>query len=150
MGCGGRIILTSDNSESVIESPNRPSATPPNIECEWVILAPAGNSIQLDFIGQLDIIGSYSYCRQAGVQIRDGGTLSASMIGRYCGNTAPGSIYSRGNSMHVRYFNTVQNPGTGFQARISIGMHIISVYNFVIIVQFKLFSINLQLDVEAL
>lgn len=115
-------MLNSDVNEVNIESPNRPAVSPPNAECEWIILAPSGHAVQLDFVGQLDIPAQYG-CRSAGVEIRDGGTLSSPVLGRYCGGNQPGSIYSRGNSMYVRYYNAVQNPGTGFQARVSIGKH---------------------------
>jgi cubilin len=69
----------------------------------------------------LDIQSQFG-CRSAGVEIRNGGTLTAPGLGRYCGRNPPGSIFSTGNSLHVRYFNSLQNPGTGFQARVSIGI----------------------------
>lgn len=121
MSCGGRITLNNDISEVTIESPNRPLATPANSECEWIVLAPSGHAVQLDLVGQLDIAGSGFMCRAAGLEIRDGGTLVAPLIAKYCGSITPGTLRSSGNTIHVRYFNTVQNPGTGFQARISIG-----------------------------
>lgn len=114
------MILNDDVNEVTIESPNRPAASPPNAECEWIILVPSGHAVQLDFVGQLDIPRQYN-CRSGGVVIRDGGTESSPLLGQYCGSDPPGSIFSRGNSLYVRYFNTVQNPGTGFQARVSIG-----------------------------
>lgn len=118
--CGGRLMLNNDVNEATIESPNRPAPSPPNAECEWIILVPSGHAVQMDFVGQLDIPSQFG-CNTAGVQIHDGGTPSAPELGRYCGSNLPGSIFSRGNSLYVRYFNSVQNPGAGFQARISIG-----------------------------
>lgn len=126
--CDGRLTLTNDIREITIESPNRPSPSPPNAECEWIILAPGGHAVQLDFVGQLDILSQYA-CRSAGVEVRNGGTLSSPVLGRYCGRNAPGSIFSTGNSLHVRYFNSLQNPGTGFQARVSIGIFKIKITN---------------------
>ena len=119
--CGGSVSLTTTDPEATIESPNRPSTSPANAECEWIILAPSGHSVQLDFTGPMDVNGQFG-CRSAAVEVRDGGTLSAPLIGRYCGSNPPGSLFStRGNSLHIRYFNSVQNPGIGFQARASIG-----------------------------
>ena len=108
-------------NEATIESPNRPGVSPPNSECEWVILAPGGHAVQMDFVGELNIPSQYN-CNSAGVEVRNGGTISSPFLGRYCGNNLPGSIFSQGNSLYVRYFNSAQNPGTGFQARVSIGM----------------------------
>lgn len=136
MSCGDRIMLTTDDPEATIESPNRPSPAPANAECEWIILAPAGHSVQFDFTGPLDVKGQFG-CRSAAVEVRDGGTLSAPLIGRYCGSNPPGSLFStRGNSLHVRYFNSVQNPGTGFQARASIGIqfHYLNYNQFLFII----------------
>lgn len=119
--CGGRLTLSEEMNEAIIETPNRPASTPANAECEWIVLAPGGHAVHFDFVGQLDVPGQYG-CRSAAVELRDGGTLSSPLLGKYCGANTPGSVFSRGNSMHIRYFNTVQNPGTGFQARVSIGI----------------------------
>lgn len=126
--CGGRLILNYEMNEATIESPNRPAAAPPNAECEWIILVPSGHAVQLDFVGQLDIPRQFG-CRSGAVEIRDGGTVSSPPLGRYCSSDPRGSIISRGNSLYVRYFNTIQNPGTGFQARISIGNHFYYIFN---------------------
>lgn len=57
LSCGNRVILTEDMNDVIVESPNYPSPSPINVECEWVILAPSGHSLQMDITDTFDIAG---------------------------------------------------------------------------------------------
>ena len=59
-------------------------------------------------------------CADEGVEIRDGGTQIAPIIGSYC-NSMPGTLKSTGNTMYVRYYSNLNEPGNGFKAQASIG-----------------------------
>ncbi len=57
-GCGGHLALTDadrglDGYE--LTSPNYPNNYPPNLECVWIISAPATEAIQIDFMDQFYI-----------------------------------------------------------------------------------------------
>ena len=54
MACGSSLTLTNDIKDSMVASPNYPSAPPPYAECEWVITAPTGHAIRLDFTANSD------------------------------------------------------------------------------------------------
>lgn len=47
--CGGFIELNDDDPSDYITSPNYPQNYPQNIDCIWVITAPSGEAIQIDF-----------------------------------------------------------------------------------------------------
>ena len=49
VSCGGSIRLVDDSSTSTVMSPNYPQNYPHNVDCVWVITAPAGESVQADF-----------------------------------------------------------------------------------------------------
>ncbi len=50
LGCGGRLSLSEAQDEIIVASPNYPRIPPAHAECEWVIMAPAGRAVQLDFV----------------------------------------------------------------------------------------------------
>jgi cubilin len=58
VACGGRTLLSADNNLTVIMSPHYPNIPPPHTECEWIIMAPAGERLHLEFVERFDI--SYS------------------------------------------------------------------------------------------
>ena len=53
--CGGQLSLTNSFTSGTFTSPNYPGEYPHNVDCVWVITAPAGERIQLDFIEQFAI-----------------------------------------------------------------------------------------------
>ena len=77
----------------------------------------------------------FSSCDFDYLEIRDGGTPNAPMVGRFCGETKPGTLKSTGNLMYLR-FRTDDSVGhAGFRATYSLGKTVwvsvwISVRNF--------------------
>jgi hypothetical protein len=59
-------------------------------------------------------------CREAFVELREGATVNSELIKTFC-KEMPGSQYTRGNMLYVRYFTNVTNPKNGFKAAVSIG-----------------------------
>ena len=55
MTCGGRLTLTDTQTSGTVMSPNYPGNYPHNVDCVWLITAPASERIQLDFIEQFGI-----------------------------------------------------------------------------------------------
>ncbi|XP_021927790.1 cubilin [Zootermopsis nevadensis] len=58
VACGGHTVLSAQNSSVVIMSPHFPSAPPPHTECEWIIMAPAGEKLHLEFVERFDVTTS--------------------------------------------------------------------------------------------
>lgn len=59
-------------------------------------------------------------CEKEYVEVRDGGTDSAKLFGRYCKDVAPSSMISTQNMMYVRFYTDVPEPKNGFKAVFSI------------------------------
>ena len=55
-GCGGNLVLTDSDTELDVTSPRYPNAPAPNTECAWVVIAPAGKRIHVQF-ERLDVRG---------------------------------------------------------------------------------------------
>ncbi|XP_069688891.1 cubilin [Periplaneta americana] len=118
VACGGRVQLTPEDNSTIISSPNYPNAPPPHTECEWIVMAPAGERLHIEFLERFDVTVSFD-CRQAFVELREGATVNSELINRFC-RDMPGSQYTVGNILYVRFFTDVTDPRNGFKANVSI------------------------------
>ncbi|XP_076174105.1 cubilin isoform X2 [Ptiloglossa arizonensis] len=117
MNCGGTYIATK-NLE--ISTPNYPNIPPPHTECKWSIMAPNGEPISIHFVDRFDL--SYSMdCEKEYVEVRDGGTDSSKLLGRFCKDVAPSSMRSTGNMLYIYYYTNVPEPKNGFKATFTVG-----------------------------
>lgn len=67
-------------------------------------------------------------CRYDYVEIHDGNSESADLMGRHCSNIAPAPITSSGPSLHIKFVSDYAHQGAGFSLRYEIyktGMMII-------------------------
>lgn len=48
--CGGHLTLSNEVSSGLFMSPGFPGNYPHNVDCTWVITAPALHRIQIDFV----------------------------------------------------------------------------------------------------
>ena len=55
-------------------------------------------------------------CRFDYVEIRDGGDVTSTKLGRFCGSTKPNDIKSTGNQLFVRFHSNDWDQSTGFNA----------------------------------
>ena len=53
--CGGQLSLSDTMTSGTFTSPNYPQGYPHNVDCVWIITAPASERIKLDFIEQFAI-----------------------------------------------------------------------------------------------
>lgn len=60
-------------------------------------------------------------CNYDSVEVRDGASVIAPLIGRYCGKTVPGSLYSTGSFLFVRMVTDESLARKGFNAKYKIG-----------------------------
>ncbi|XP_070536661.1 cubilin-like [Ptychodera flava] len=100
-GCGGTLTLTDANPSGILTTPNYPDFYPHNIECEWVINAPATEAIQVDFDDfemERNVGCAYDY-----LQIRDGSSSESDLLVTLCGNDLPDTQVSSGNAMFLKF-----------------------------------------------
>lgn len=116
--CGGEIRLKSNYKSTVINSPNYPSVSDAHVECFWSIMAPVGERIRIDFIGRFDLTTTKD-CDKEYVELRDGSTARAQMIGVFC-DKKPTTQFSKSNVLRVKYFTDTDAPKNGFKVNISI------------------------------
>ncbi|OQV20099.1 Cubilin [Hypsibius exemplaris] len=119
--CGGELRLTDFDRTGIFTTPNFPENYPTNIECEWIIVAPGGDRIRLDFIEKFEMERpNNNACPWDYVEVRDGATTDAALIGHYCGTNRPGTLRSRSNVMYVKFRSDRGLVHSGFKANYSI------------------------------
>lgn len=110
--CGGRL----EKAQGTLTTPNWPESDyPPGISCSWHILAPKDQVISLTF-GKFDLEPD-TYCRYDSVSVFNGAvTDDAKRLGKFCGDTAPGTISSQGNELLVQFVSDLSVTADGFSA----------------------------------
>lgn len=54
------------------------------------------------------------------IEIRDGNSDSADLVGRHCSNIAPPAIISSGSALHIKFVSDYAHQGAGFSLRYEI------------------------------
>ncbi|XP_053955149.1 cubilin homolog [Anastrepha ludens] len=114
--CDTEIQLTHYLSSINISSPNYPNVPNPHTECNWIIIGPVGETLQVEFLGHFSF--NTRYCKKEFIEIFDGSTELARSFGRFC--TKPNTIRSTGNILRLHYLTDLNEPRNGFQANVSI------------------------------
>ncbi|XP_033761795.1 cubilin-like [Pecten maximus] len=117
--CGDTLYLTNGVTSGYFTSPNYPDVYPHNVDCTWVITAPASQSIQLDFVDNF-YIEDHNQCQFDYVEVRDGGTVNSPVIAHVCGSSLPSTVKSSGNVMFVRFRTDISVVHVGFRAMYKI------------------------------
>ncbi|XP_035533443.1 neuropilin-2a isoform X2 [Morone saxatilis] len=114
--CGGVF----DASEAgYITSPGYPLEYPPHQNCHWIITAPEPSQrIVLNFNPHFEI--ERLDCKYDFIEIRDGTSETADVLGRHCSNIAPAPIISSGPSLQIRFVSDYAHQGAGFSLRYEI------------------------------
>ncbi|XP_072307339.1 cubilin [Eucyclogobius newberryi] len=108
LDCGGVFSGTGQ-----LRSPLHPNAYPHNKACEWVISQPQGYVVTLNFLSFSVEGGS---CRYDSVQVRDGASSSAPLLGTFCGTQIPPRLQSTQKSLYVHFQTDSSVSNLGFLA----------------------------------
>ncbi|XP_040449627.1 cubilin isoform X3 [Falco naumanni] len=108
--CGG----VQSGGRGVISSPNYPEPYSALSRCSWLLEAPEGETITLSFTAFH--VENHSLCKWDSVTILNGGSPGSPVIGKYCGNTSPGTIQSGSNKLVVIFNSDHSIQGGGFYA----------------------------------
>ncbi|XP_040297314.1 neuropilin-2 isoform X1 [Bufo bufo] len=114
--CGGRLNA---KVAGYITSPGYPNDYPSHQNCVWVVSAPEPNQkIVLNFNPHFEI--EKHDCKYDFIEIRDGDSESAELLGKHCGNIAPSTITSSGSHIYIRFISDYARQGAGFSLRYEI------------------------------
>ncbi|KAL1493429.1 hypothetical protein ABEB36_011486 [Hypothenemus hampei] len=107
--CGGNYF----NPVGVIKSPGFPNNYCTNCVCTWVINVKPGNQIMLkttNFSLEYTNVCAFDW-----LELRNGGSSSSSLIGKYCGTTIPKTIISHTNQLYLKFVSDISKTDIGFR-----------------------------------
>ncbi|XP_055528454.1 cubilin homolog [Wyeomyia smithii] len=107
--CGGNFHTIS----GVVKSPGYPNDYPAGKQCEWVITVPKGQQIRLNV--KNFTMEKHTSCRFDGLEIRNGGTVSSPLIGKYCGTDDFDGIISFSNKLYLKFYSDSSRNYQGFE-----------------------------------
>ncbi|XP_060066889.1 suppressor of tumorigenicity 14 protein homolog [Ylistrum balloti] len=109
-GCGNK--ADNNGTSGSFSSKNYPNDYSPSMSCRWVINVPAGKFIQLTFNSNFKVEPTTG-CTYDKVTVYNGGSLT--VIGQYCGNSAPAPVVVDSNHAVVVFTSDSSDQYTGFQ-----------------------------------
>lgn len=114
--CGGRIPVTSKWIK--ISSPDYPNEFKEGQECSWLFVAPPGQRVQLEFVGEFEIYCKvrHSLCMDY-LEIKNSTDFANTGMRYCCYGTPQSSVISATEDMLV-LFRSFYRGGKGFQAQI--------------------------------
>uniref|UniRef100_UPI00398F64EE cubilin n=1 Tax=Pristiophorus japonicus TaxID=55135 RepID=UPI00398F64EE len=121
LACGGTIFVSDSDPVGYIASMSYPNNYPENIDCIWTITVPNGEAVQLDF-DDLFYIETHPACKYDYLELHDGATSNAPLIGRFCGSARPSRQKSTGTVMYVRFRTDTHLNHAGFKVKYSIAV----------------------------
>ncbi|XP_063063043.1 cubilin [Engraulis encrasicolus] len=104
---------TYNQSYGYLKSPGWPSVYPYNMDCNIVLRAPENNSISL-FFDSFDL-EYHSSCNFDFLEVRNGSTASAPLLGKFCGSTLPSPVFPGANLLFLRFKSDVSAARNGFE-----------------------------------
>lgn len=107
-----RIILTGKTGE--LKTPNYPRTYPSHSRCSWLIQAPTGYKLKLQFY-HFVLEDSYD-CISDHVNIYDGRNSSATLLGKYCARKDPFHVETTTNNMFIIFRSDRSLNYGGFRA----------------------------------
>nr|XP_033784661.1 embryonic protein UVS.2-like [Geotrypetes seraphini] len=125
--CGGTLTAANGN----FSSPGSPYY-PPLTDCIWTIVAPAEYKVSLSFTSfslEMSNRCAYDY-----LMVRDGGRLTSSLLGKFCGTGGVPALVSSGRALLMEFHSDGSQEFEGFLAhytfsksrlRLSLLFHII-------------------------
>ncbi|CAI2354216.1 unnamed protein product [Caenorhabditis sp. 36 PRJEB53466] len=119
----GVLQLSEQDPSRTIQSPEFPKRIPNSVECEYVMAAPNGHRVMLTFDSDnfdIDITPSGKCEYLDYIEVRDGPSKHSLLIGRYCGNRAPSTIFSTGSFLYMRLHSTEYGRSKRFVATYEI------------------------------
>ncbi|XP_036131390.1 cubilin [Molossus molossus] len=119
LACGGNIYIHDADSVGYVTSPNHPDNYPRHADCIWLLAAPSGKLIRLQFEDQFSIEFTPN-CTSNYLELRDGADSNAPVISKFCGTSLPGSQLSSGEVIYLRFRSDNSSTHVGFKAKYSI------------------------------
>uniref|UniRef100_A0A4W4EZR5 Neuropilin n=1 Tax=Electrophorus electricus TaxID=8005 RepID=A0A4W4EZR5_ELEEL len=116
VACGRNITI---ESAGYVTSPGYPSSYPLSQQCAWLIQTPdPQQKILINFNPHFDL--ENRECKYDFVEVFDGNSEGAPLVGKFCGKIAPSPVTSSGNALLVKFTSDYETSGAGFSIRYEV------------------------------
>uniref|UniRef100_A0A452U8T7 Cubilin n=1 Tax=Ursus maritimus TaxID=29073 RepID=A0A452U8T7_URSMA len=119
LACGGNIYIHDMDSAGYVTSPGHPDNYPQHADCTWLLAAPPGKLIRLQFEDQFNIEETPN-CTSNYLELRDGADSNAPVLSKVCGRSLPSSQLSSGDVMYLRFRSDNSPTQVGFKIKYAI------------------------------
>ncbi|XP_026480044.1 cubilin homolog [Ctenocephalides felis] len=126
-GCGGLLNITDTNQQFMLNPGTLMNSEGylNNLDCHWSLNTTLGKNIKLEFqdfhlapcVNHTNKDAEYK-CNCDYLEVRDGSTGFAQLIGRYCGHMLPDIVISSTNALWIRFVSDGEHTSSGFNATI--------------------------------
>lgn len=88
-----------------------------NLDCQWLIQPPQAITVTLNFTEfDLEAASPDGQTIYDAVEVYDGTTINAPLLGRFAGNNLPPALTSSGGSLLIRFFTDIEENRQGWSA----------------------------------
>lgn len=102
--CGSKITQFNGRSSYIFNSPNYPNFGSENAICNWTFSLKEDQKLMVSFNY---LLSRSSDCFTDYLEVHDGDSIKAPMIGKFCGASVPPPIISEGNSLHFSMVHSI-------------------------------------------
>uniref|UniRef100_A0A182T8I1 CUB domain-containing protein n=1 Tax=Anopheles maculatus TaxID=74869 RepID=A0A182T8I1_9DIPT len=117
--CGGNVVLSAQYNFTDIMTPNYPDIPPAHSECFWQVLAPAGELLLVQVVGEM-LLPYMPQCKTEYIQMREGLTSNAPELIHSCSSDLSKRIMTSTNALSIKYFNDRPDPNAGIKLRVTL------------------------------
>ena len=107
--CSSTLLVQNVNNQSGLIQSSTGTTYSSNMNCGWTITSNA--KLELVFVGPFSTESIADF-----VNVYDGSSSSAGLIGRFSGSSRPATIVSSSNQLHVRFTSDSSSQYYGFKA----------------------------------
>ena len=111
IGCGGTIDASKTNTGFFTHA-GYPGQYQNSEDCTYIIKTIPGKRLKLSF--DKFSLEAHEKCQFDYLEVRDGSTVQAPSLGRFCGSAKPRDVLSKGNSLLIKFVSDYASKGSGF------------------------------------
>lgn len=105
---------TYEQEHGHLKSPGWPNIYHHSMDCTIILRAPANHFISL-FFNSFDV-ESHPNCSFDYLEVRNGSTADAPLLGKFCGPSVPSPVFPQSNQLYLRFKSDPSNSRDGFDA----------------------------------
>ncbi|KAI6227549.1 putative cubilin [Aphelenchoides fujianensis] len=121
--CSSQAIHVDEHTRRFeLRSPDWPHVTPNSVDCRWTLSVPPGHRVKFTVDPKTFNLQNASpdRCTDDFLEVHDGATAGAPLVGRFCNERAPSTIVSSDSHLFVRFSTDNYTPSPAWTATVEL------------------------------